>query len=151
MDFSGKDTDPQGFALWRYNATLEDGSRPPARVLETHPTWVNNGAIWGEYSLIAPIPITFQQGDRFVARVGFLKGATQGKVTFKVSLWNGDPDSSSVILASMPDQYDKKVRDWTVPLDVLAGESGYFYLTVDAGSTSTQDWAVWVEARLERP
>jgi hypothetical protein len=151
LKFSSEDTDPQGFALWRYNATLEDGSRPSARVLETHPAWVNNGEIQGKYSLIAPIPITFQQGDRFVARVGFLKGATQGNVTFKISFWNGDPDSSPVILSSMTDLYDNKVKDWTVLLNGLARESGYFYLIVDADSTSTQDWAVWVKARLERP
>jgi hypothetical protein len=151
LEFSDQDQDSRGFARWEVNAALEDGSRAE-QVLETHPTWVDKGAIQGRYSLMAPISVTFQEGDRFAARVGFLEGAGAGNVTFVIEFWDGDPDSSPRSIASMTDPYDGTLRDWTVPLpDDLIGQSGYFYLRVDAGSTSTQDWAVWVEARLERP
>ena len=147
LKFPGADNDQRGFAVWRDGATLEDGSRPDHRILETHPAWVDGGAIWGEYE----VPFLFQSGDRFVARVGFLAGAGAGNVTFQLVWWNDDPDSYRELLGSLADSYDGVVRNWVVPLDSIAGQTGYMRLVVEAGETSAQDWAVWVEARIERP
>ncbi len=151
LSFPGADNDHRGFALWRDDPTLEDGSRPGHRTLETHPSWITTGQIQGMYNLLEPADLIIQPGDRFVARVGFLYGAGAGDVTFRLRWRSGDPDSSSVLLASLSDTYDGVVRDWEVPLDSIAGSNGYFYLVVDAGEVPDQDWAVWVYARIERP
>jgi hypothetical protein len=151
LSFPGGTGDSSGFAVWQYNATLEDGSQPDHRILETHPTWTDGGQIQGAYDLRYPVDVSIQAWDRFVGRVGFLYGAGAGDVTFRLRFHSGDPDSPTLTLASLDDTYDGVVRDWVVPLDEIVGSSGTFYLVVEAGETSAQDWAVWVEARLERP
>jgi hypothetical protein len=151
LSFPGGTGDSSGFAVWQYNATLEDGSQPDHRILETHPTWTDGGQIQGAYDLRYPLDISIQAGDRFVGRVGFLYGAGAGDVTFRLRFYDGDPDSPTLTLAWLDDTYDGVVRDWVVPLDEIVGSSGTFYLVVEAGETSAQDWAVWVEARIERP
>ncbi len=149
LPFPGKNTDERGFALWREDVPLEDGSRA-AWVLETHPQWVDDGWIEGTYYQTENLVI--KSGDRFVARVGFLQGAQAGDVTFgvyfrpKCAVYEFPP-----IIGQLPDTYDGRVWDWDVPLDEFAGQSGCFVLRVNAGETSAQDWAVWVEARIVRP
>jgi hypothetical protein len=151
LEFPGDPDDSQGFALWVYEATLEDGSRPDSRILETYPALASNGSIEGRYNLRSPVNIVIQEDDRFYARVGFLSGAGPGDVTFKLKWWNGDPDGYSVTLGSLDDSYDGVVQEWMIPLKGLTGRSGYFTLVVEAGYTSAKDEAVWVEARIERP
>ena len=46
LPFPGSDTDSRGFALYRIDAILEDGSQWQ-KVLQTHPQWVDNGYIQG--------------------------------------------------------------------------------------------------------
>ncbi len=46
ITFGGPDTDPNGFAMYRNNQKLEDGSSP-AKVLEIHPQMVNDGVMTG--------------------------------------------------------------------------------------------------------
>jgi hypothetical protein len=152
LDFGGEDTDSLGFVLYRDDYTLEDGSQPEF-VLETHPTWVENGGIRGRYDLRH---IEVQQGDRFVGRVGFLHGAGAGDVTFELTftyMGSGSDDVGYVVeLGTLPDQYDGQIRDWVIPMpEETIGQQGRFYLVVNAGPTAAQDWAAWVEARLERP
>lgn len=148
IDFwSGGGSDEHGLARWMEYGELEDGRLPPL-VLETHPFWADDGKISGWYWLPN---IALQQGDRFVARVGFLKGAEAGSVVFDVSCFNGDPDSPSLTLAHIEDVYDGKLRDIDVKLPPgCVGSNSYFMLWVSANGTPAQDWAVWERARIER-
>lgn len=139
----GVEGDPRGFVVWRDYPVLEDGSQP-ARVLQTHPQWVDEGMIVGDYALPRPIV----PGDRFRARVGFLSGA-HGQVTFVLAV-RGGPLSSPVILASVKDSgTDGKLRNMNVDLSPAVGATN-IQLGVLAGESSFEDWAVWLEPRVER-
>jgi uncharacterized OB-fold protein len=153
LPFPGTDTDERGFALWRYNYPLEDGSRP-ARVLETHPEWVDNGYIYGVYNLSG---VVVEAGDRLVAEIGFISGAGAGSATFNFGVNYGQyPDCGEFGCTetfSFFDNYDGQIRRWEVslPSKMIGQKIGSISLRVDAGPTPAQDWAVWSIARLERP
>lgn len=118
---------------------LEDGSTP-ARALETHPQWVWNGRIIGKYHLPWPI----QAGDRFVAKVGFLKNASVGNVEFV--LIAGFDGTSAV--CSMEKPYNNALVDFSCEFDADFYGGTYVGLWVEANGVSDQDWAVWVNPRL---
>ena len=142
LPWNGSDGDPRGFVKWRDNPLLEDGSTP-ARVLETHPQWVANGHIFGDYVLPRPV----QVGDRFKAQVGFLNGAT-GDVNFSVVVMGGSL-SAPATMANMNDSAtDGVLRTMDVDLSPAVGGTN-LVLVVEAGPSSGQDWAVWLDARLE--
>jgi len=148
LPWDGSEVDRAGFVKWREYYDLEDGSMP-ARVLQTHPQWVDYGYIEGIYKLPEPI----KAGDRFKAKVGFLKGAG-GEVTFEVSYYWGNPDTPGSGLRSVATKIDSGsdglLRTIDADLTSAAGVKN-IYLEVDAGPSSGQDWAVWVEAYIERP
>ena len=154
LPFPGGVTDDDGFALWQYEAVLEDGERSD-RVLETHPTWVDNGLIFGMYDLPDFI---VEQGDRVVTRVGFLSGAGAGNVNFKMrfnygSYATGCGEFGCTWEPSRSDSYDGRLLTWEfqLPKEMVGQRLNSVGLTVEAGSSSAQDWAVWEVARIERP
>jgi hypothetical protein len=154
LPFPGGVTDDDGFALWQYEATLEDGSRP-ARVLETHPTWLNNGVILGIYDLGGMV---VQDGYRVVTQVGFLTGAGAGDVTFKLRFNYGTYDGGCGEFGctwepSRSDSYNNQLSSWEFNLpEWMIGEPlNSIGLIVEAGPSSAQDWAVWEKARIIRP
>ena len=146
LDFPGSDTDNRGFARWVSNARLEDGSTH-RQVLETHPQWVPNGYIRGDYTgLVRHYRI--DPGDRLVATVGFLEGANAGGVAFNIQL---DTFGESPQVWGILDHYDHSLKSLDVSLAPWAGkEIESFVLQVNAGPSSAQDWAVWVVARIVR-
>jgi hypothetical protein len=153
LPFPGTDIDERGFALWRYTYPLEDGSRP-ARVLETHPEWVDNGSIFGQYILS---DIVVEAGDRLVAEIGFISGAGAGSATFNFVVNYGQyPDCGEFGCTetfSLYDKYDGQIRtrEVSLPSEMIGEEVNAIALEVQAGPTAAQDWAVWSIARLERP
>jgi hypothetical protein len=142
LPWNGSDGDPRGFALWRDGVELEDGSRP-SRVLETYPEWVPDGMIAGTFSL----PTRIRSGDRFLARVGFLAGAT-GEATFVIAADGGELDGVQVV-ASVKDKADGALKTFEADLGQVAGAERIL-LGVQAGSSADQDQAVWVNPRIER-
>jgi len=142
LPFPGLDTDNRGFVMYRYNVKMEDG-QSYARVLETHPQWVEHGSITGWYQ-----PMLIPAGARFIAKAGFLAGA-QG--TDGVEFRLGFRDSATLhdtLLANVSAQYDGTLSDINVPLDSIAGKTGQFQLIVVAAGTSNRDWAAWTEAKI---
>ncbi len=142
-----------GFACWREDVILEDGN-VAWRVLETRPPLAPGGQVRGGYDLSA---LTLQPGDRFAARVGFLKGCTQGSVTFSVRYANGGSGSLAQTLAAISDRCDTtraaagdSIKSWWVPLPYDLNPKR-LYLEVEAGPSSTADQPVWIEAQIERP
>jgi hypothetical protein len=147
LPWPGSDTDNRGFARWVNNAILEDGSTA-TRVLETHPQWVANGFIQGAFTEVYSSGYVVQSSDRFVARVGLLQGANAGSVVFRVMIRpEGGPN---VWIGSVSDTYDGSLKTMDIPLSPWAGKRADFILEVDAGPSSGQDWAVWVDARIVR-
>ena len=170
LEFPGSDTDPRGFALWRSNVVLEDGNTQGSNcdmgegvhcVLETHPEWVSNGWIMGDY----PVRIRDPEEEgmvgwrlRLLVRVGFLSDATgTDGVTFAAYFAEGEPYQSlnpRVVgwgvhdILRIPAYPDGHLDTVGVDISYLAGMTGHFYLVVLAGVSSERDWAVWLDAYL---
>ncbi|MFC2045274.1 CARDB domain-containing protein [Chloroflexota bacterium] len=141
LPFPGMASDSRGFALHRSSLfKLEDGSSG-SQVLETHPEWVSSGWIMGRYPAM-----TIPAGAELRITVGFLQGATESDgVTFKVQFEEGQ--TRQTVLSQVA-EYDGELDSVTQSLSSLAGKAGYFILYVEAGQSSGQDWAVWVEAEI---
>jgi len=141
-DATCPDGDNKGFACWRDNKTLEDGSTP-ARFLETHPKWVSGGGITGRYVVNQVI----QAGDVFRTKIGFMFGAGAGDARWVLGYYDGGYH----VLADKTKAYNGSVENFNVDLSSLAGQTVDFTLTVWAHGSSAQDWAIWLDARIVRP
>jgi beta propeller repeat protein len=141
LPFPGSTSDSRGFALNLVDAQLEDDSVYPL-VLESHPQWVADGYITGVY----PVQ-SIASNTRLRVKTGLLKGATGSDgVNFEVML---DINQVQHSLINVHSSYDGKLDETTADLSQYAGQSGRFILTVRAGKSSGQDWAVWAEAEIE--
>ena len=146
VTFGGPDTDSNGFAMYRNNQKLEDKTSP-AKILETHPQWVTDGAITGTFPAYKVAP-----GEHFKAKVGFLLlsdgtcGA--GNVRFQLNYREGSASNS---LGQWTDTCDGVMKDIDVDLNSIAGRTVQFVLAVVANGSALQDQAVWVSPRVEIP
>ncbi len=138
--------DPRGFACYRTNIKLEDNNTY-TKVLETHPRWVSYGFIGGEYGDILEIP----EGARFKAEIGFIGGATGTDGAGFIVVFR---DTSYVVhyitsVSGYPANYDGALNSLNLDLSPFVGQSGEIIIGVKAGASSGQDWAVWVNPRIE--
>lgn len=144
--FGGPDTDVRGFAMYRNGQKLEDGTTP-AKVLETHPQWVDNGVITGLFPAY-----TVVSGEHFRAKLGFLAQADgacgSGSVKFQLNYRESGVTKS---LGEWADTCDGTMRDVDVDLSSLAGRTVQFQLAVLANGSAGQDWAVWVNPQVKIP
>ena len=145
LPWNGNANDPRGFVISQENITLEDDTVPDM-VLETHPQWTADGVITGSY----PVDFEIKSGDKFVADVGFLKGATfSNGVTFKFcyfTMIDGE------CLGEVTKDYDGELQTFEVDLSSLNGyNAGWFQLRVEANGNADQDWAIWLNPRIDRP
>ena len=143
--WGGPDTDPNGFALYRDGVELENGNSP-SLTFETHPMWVDNGRISGLFSAYA-----VQPGDHLKTKLGFRAKADgscgDGDVQFQIQY----KESGTVTpLGSWHKACDGKLTTVDLDLGTLSGHTVQFSLMVLANGSSTQDWAVWVNPRIER-
>ena len=146
LSFSGDRGDSRGFVVWTNNEVMEDGS-VPAQALETHPEWVDGGSIQGTYTDIFYAGYIVQAQDTFQATVGFLQGGEAGVATFRVMIRAA---SGNTWIGEITDSYDGQLQTLNIPLAPWAGQTADFILEVQAGATSAQDWATWVEAKIVR-
>jgi hypothetical protein len=144
LPFPGSESDKRGFATYKYNVKMEDGTTY-ARVLETHPQWVDGGVIFGWYG-----PLTIQPGSEFVAKAGFLDGAqgTDG-VEFRIA-FRESSTLKDTMLQVVPAKYDGKLDTFKTSLDPVAGKIGQILLVVQSAGTSYRDWAAWIDAKIIR-
>ncbi len=145
LPWNGETNDPRGFARWLDGEIMEDDSQPDSAI-ETHPEWTADGYIQGSY----PFDFEIKSGDKFVADVGFLKGATfSNGVTFQLCYF-------TLIDGDCLFELEKDSTGELTPIEVdLSGLNGYnlgwLQLRVTANGNADQDWAVWVNPRIERP
>lgn len=144
--FGGPDTDVNGFAMYRNNQKLEDGSAP-AKVLEIHPQWVDNGSMTGLYPAY-----TVVSGEHFKAKIGFLAKAdgTCGAGNAKFQL-NYKEAGVLKTLAEWTETCDGSLKSVDVDLNTIAGKNVQFALAVQANGPADQDWAVWVNPEIRIP
>ncbi len=148
LTWPGTDTDNTGFARWVTSGNLETGGGIQDKCLEMHPRWVDNGWIQGAYIDLYSSGYTVQAGDRFQATVGLLQNAGNGNVTFKVMLRAAT--SGNVWIAQVADGYGDGFKNIDVDLTPYAGQKADVILQVDAGASSSQDWACWITANIIR-
>lgn len=156
LPFPGEESDKRGFACYRTDSILED-DQIYSKVLLTHPELrftrvydnLTNEYLSLPYAFGKIIGI-FKIEDLpkhaiFRAKVGFLKGAYQSDgVEFRVFV-NRDPS----YFAANVCYYDGHLDDLEINLEKYAGQNISIVLQVNAINTSTQDWSVWVNPRIE--
>lgn len=147
LTFGGPDTDTKGFAMFKDNQKLEDGSIT-TKILETHPQFVDNGIISGRYSTY-----TVVQGEHFTAKIGFLALADgtcgAGNVKFQLNYREGG--GSVTPLGEWTKSCDGTMKSIDVDLTPIKGKTVEFILQVLANGPSNQDWAVWVRPQIALP
>jgi len=123
---------------------LEDGTSP--RFMVTHPEWVDNGWIEGDFQL----PKAIIAGDRFRATVGFqqAQSGNVGAATFIVQAVFDDRSVSGSLVRRFDSQADGVMHQLDVDLSAVRG-ARTLRLRVEAGPTAAQDWAAWVKPRIE--
>jgi hypothetical protein len=136
LPFPGALNDDRGFATYQNNVKLSDGNTY-ARVLETHPQWVDNGWISGKYSGVYVPP-----GAKLRIKVGLINGANAGNVIFNIGKL-GDPATINTNVA-----YADGVKVVEANLGAYAGQTIDFVVNVNANGSSGQDWAAWAEAKI---
>ncbi len=146
IPFGGPDTDTRGFVMYRDGQKLEDGSSPN-KVLETHPQWVDNGAITGLFPAYTVVP-----GEHFRAKIGFLaqSDGTCGAGNAKFQL-NYKESGMTTNLGEWTDTCDGTLKDVDVNLNNIAGKTVKFVLVVLANGSAGQDWAVWIGPQVKVP
>lgn len=145
LPLNGNPTDVRGSVILQNNVTLEDDSRP-AVSLQTQPEWILDGKIEGNYT----VNFALQSGDKFMAQAGFLKGATESDgVTFELCYFTF---TETNCLGQVTKTYTGQLAPFEVDLSPLNGyNSGWFELRVKSNGNANQDWAVWINPRIERP
>jgi hypothetical protein len=136
LPFPGALGDNRGFATYLYNVKLSDGNTY-ARVLETHPQWVDNGWISGKYSGVYVPP-----GAKLRIKVGLINGANAGNVGFYIG------KLGAVATISLDCAYADGVKEMEADLGAYAGQTIDFVLGANANGSSAQDWAAWAEAKI---
>jgi hypothetical protein len=145
LAWMGGEGDGVGFV--RLDAVqMEDGSTQNA--LRMHPKWVPHGSVKMWFKS-ATVHVTAHA--QFMAQVGFLAGAgSPDGVTFWA--WEhhqegGNETWNPIVQATkLPNGSLQAVQ---ADLSGLAGKDVYIELRVDAGESSGQDWAAWIDPRIE--
>ena len=126
-----------GFVIKLKNPDLERGGVDDEPALWTHPEFIKNGAITGEYP-----PIRIQDGDYFVSAVGCLKDAIGCNVKFTLRY---SADGGAITsLGSWAEVYDKAITKINIDLSFLKDKDVVFYFTVDANGSYKDDDAFWL-------
>lgn len=137
----GSASDARGFVRSHAQGKLHTGNAA-IQLLQTHPQWVDKGYIAGFYPSLVLAPQV-----HFKAVIGFLHGANASDGgTFTVQVYENGRYHRVFRRTLRPDRY----TNVDVDLSRWAGKKINLILRVDAGSSSTQDWAVWVKPRLTR-
>lgn len=143
LAFGGADDDPNGAAKIKDGVKLESGATS-SKILFTVPRHENNGYVSGLYPAY-----TVQQGDHFKANLGFAMNPGDvcgaGNAVFQLYSKEGD---TLRLLGEWGDKCDGKMLTIDVDLSSLKGKTVRFSLVVKAGSTFSDDWAIWNSPRI---
>ena len=142
LPWMGSDGSDTGFV--RFDPVImEDGNSYNA--LRTHPMWCNFGTIKGLFSINLP------GNGLFKSTIGFLSGAANSDgVTFIVNIHttnNGINNIDNVITKNK--RYSGTLINISADLSKWAGQDIMLELEVDAGASSGQDWAAWINPTIE--
>jgi hypothetical protein len=151
----GTDSDDEGFVIFRDAGTTQGGTAlTPGNNMETHPEWDTYNSclqggqqdcfIYGRYANVA-----VDAGYRFKATVGCLQGGAACDVNFIVRAQSQNA-GQQLSLANENVAYSDGDTVIDVSMDAMAGYSDWdLDLMVTPGAATTQDWAMWIEPRIE--
>jgi hypothetical protein len=148
----GKDGDQRGFVTPLGGHTVMENGRAATNAFETHPIYSDNGYIYGIFPL-RQLGIVLEDGDIFVARVGFLYNSDQSGGAVRFTVWHSnaaDGSGGKTALDSASDSYDGRLRNLSADLSNFAGSRGAIILRVDAQGEAFDANAVWIDARIDR-
>jgi hypothetical protein len=144
IPWQGGNNDGRGFARLD-TVYMEDGRAYKA--LRTHPKWADKGTVKGHFPWK-----NLPANARFEAKIGFLNGARfSDGVTFQVWEHHYDVVAKKTVWNKIVHKYkpyDGKLLAISANLSHLKGQSVGIELRVDAGTSSGQDWAAWIEPRI---
>ena len=148
LTFGGPDTNADGFAMYRNNQKVEDGTSP-SKVLEMYPQWVNDGVITGRYPVY-----TVRTGEHFKAKIGFLANGDgtcgAGNVKFQFNYREGGVLHNPA-LGEWTETCNGTLTSIDVDLSSIVGKNVEFVLAVLANGPATQDFAVWISPQIAVP
>ena len=141
ISYGGPDTDENGFVLIKDKVKLGTG-KTSAKILQTHPKWVEDGYIVGKYPAYKVGP-----GDYIKAQLGFIAlndgSCGAGDVVFEIHYASVDDLGTRTRLGQWSKSCDGQLFSIQLSLADLKGENVHFYLVVLADGPATQDWAIW--------
>lgn len=140
LPFPGSDSDNRGFARTLKSGTIYPDNKA-ANLLQTHPQWVDGGWIQGRFPVMK-----LGNNVMFKSTGALLKGAESSDgVVMTVFVVSADNKSRRVLRKRITKrQYTPLEAD----LSAWAGKPVRIVLRAQAGQSSAQDWAVWVNPRL---
>ena len=140
----GEPANAKGYVQYENGVRLEDGTTSD-RILTTHPQWVDDGLIKGLYP---PYTIAFE--DHFRAQIGYiaLRDGTCGVRSVIFQLNYSDNDGWAT-LGEWTKNCDYTLTSIDIDLSAITGKTVQFNPVVLTNGTASQDWAVWVNPRVE--
>jgi hypothetical protein len=141
LTFGGDTNDANGVAKIEGGFKLEDGITV-GRTLITHPKHNDDGRITGTFS-----EYTVRDGDRFIAKLGFLEDCGDGQVLYQ--LWYEDGGDMERI-GEWSESCDGRMTTVNVDLSDLDGRTVRFVFVVRADGPPDDDLVIWGSARIER-
>lgn len=141
----GSTSDSRGYVVVFPSPKFENGITEDEPGLLTHPQWVDNGWITGNFP-----PIAVQAGDRFQTFIGcaYNPGGAACNVRFQLRARVGS--GPWVGLGEWVETYDGNWTKLDVDLSPVAGTSVQFQLGAHANGPSNQDWALWLNPVIMR-
>jgi len=141
LRFPGSTGDAHGYVIAHEKTRLADGKEYTG-VLQTHPEFRPSGVIRGEFRVEIP-----GDAEKLRTGLGFLPNASRSDgALFVVKVKQGN--QSRLLLRKLVGSDQVVEVDATIPPE-LRGKRVLLELEVQAGRSSTQDWAVWVFPRIQ--
>jgi hypothetical protein len=139
LPYPGTSSDKRGFVRLLNSGTICPNNKA-AKLLQTHPQWIKGGWIEGRYPAMV-----LDKNVKFKSTGALLKGASNSDgVIMEVIVMDGGEYRKVVRKRINCEKYVHFEAD----LSKWAGKKVRILLRVNAGSTSTRDWAVWVNPQL---
>ena len=128
-------------------AQLRGNLESQGDALLTYPH-MENGSIEGSYRVDTPL----QPTDTFAAEIGFTKLSilSDDGVTFE-AVFTPDGGEAITLFSSPVDYRESPVTEIHPLTGIEPGSTGTITLRVIGGDSLSQDWALWINARLIRP
>jgi hypothetical protein len=141
----GGPANASGYVQYENGIRLEDGTTSN-KTLTTHPQWVDDGVIKGLYP-----PYTIAAGDHFRAQVGYIAlfDGSCGLRSVKFQLHYTADGEGWTTLGEWTKHCDYTLTSIDIDLNPIAGKTVKFNPVVLANGSASQDWAVWVNPRIE--